>query len=658
MAEAASVQPISSEVLDGGSNLLLEMNRRLDLEVKERLGETIAAISAEHLPSPGDYLAVRLDGEIRQAVEGGDELTRDAESLPITPPTKKNELTQGVDLAFNVAGVARERGVGPVNLADETAKRVLSIDAVKESTNIGPFVNIELDYDIVAPRVLSEVAAFGKTYGMSRDGEPELVLVDYSSPNVAKNMTVAHLRSTIIGHALIKLQHAAGNIPFGINHIGDWGTQFGNIIYQYRKEVAERGDEFLAELDANPTATLMKIYRQFNEDTKDDKNPDAIAEAREIFLQLEQGDPELVELWSKFREWSLVDFGPSYARLGINFDAIQGESFYEDRMPSTVSEALEAGVLRLNEEGAVVFPSQPLADPRTGAINDKLMLSQEGEPRDEIIVKPSGGTVYLTRDLAAARYRSQELGADKVLYVIGKEQRVHCLELFAMAEQLGYFALGDAVHISFGHLNMDGRKMKSREGKVVLLNDILDEMTEAADDLLTSRYGGDEAAAELLEDQDIARQIGTSALVFNDLRQDRENDIEFNPEAAKTLEVGGSVYVQYTNARLRRLLEKAGPLEPMQEVPELLTDGERLLVSEMARFPLVIADAARTNNPHKVANFLSQFCRTASSFYHDTPIIKAESHAERVFRLHVVAAATQVIENAADILHIELPEKM
>ncbi len=634
-------------------NLLAERNHILDDAVKAAVADKILAVGAERLPATSDYFLARLDQSILDSIGA---IGYDTELAVIAPPTQNSDITKNVDLALNAVKIAKQAQQNPLEVASRIATNLTKQTGIEQAVSAGPFVNASIDYSVAGPEILAEVAKFKHRYGYFRDGEPQLVIVDYSSPNVAKNMTLAHLRSTIIGHTLTKIQQAVGNVPFGVNHIGDWGTQFGSIIYQYKKELAERGEEFLTELVADPTATLMHAYRKFNELQKD--NPESADAAREIFLKLEQGDPELVELWDQFRTWSLSAFGPSYEQLRVSFDAIQGESFYEDRMTPVVEDALAKHVLKTNEDGAIVFPSQPLTNPSTGSINDRVMLDQGGKPRDEIIIKPSGGTVYLTRDLAAIRYRAEELGADKILYVIGKEQQTHCMELFAMAHQLGYVALGGAEHISFGHLNVDGRKMKSREGKVALLSEIVDEAVAAASGMLSERKILRGEAYELDDEElEIARKIGTSALIFNDLRQDRQKDIEFSPNMAKTLEAGGASYIQYTDSRLGSILKKLGEPSVLTPLPSLST-AEREVLMKIALLPVVIKQAAEFNAPHRVATYLTAFCRTVNVFYHDHSIANADTEQERNFRLHLVKAAKQVIENASNLLHIELPGRM
>lgn len=635
-------------------NLLEQRNQLLDAQVKEALDKKVESITSVELPKPTDYSAVALRDAISETITQQGYSDR---ALSIGPPTRRNAETQNTDLAFNVAPVAKQMELSPPKVAQELATEIEKNELISQVANTGPFVNIEVDYNTFAPRVFDEVETYKDKFGYSREGQPSVVIVDYSSPNVAKNMTAAHIRSTVIGHSLTKIQEAVGNVPFGVNHLGDWGSQFGNIIYEYRKELRENKDDFEQRLAKDPTTTLMEIYRTFEE--RKDNDPEAVAEAQKIFLELEQCDPELLELWDKFRQWSLIGFDPTYARLGIEFDATQGESFYEDRMTSAVDDAVEQGVLKVNEEGSVIFPSQVLVDPTSGKTNEQVMLDKEGGPRDELIMKPSGGTVYLTRDLAGIRYRGKELNVDKILYVIGKEQKAHCLELFAMSDQLGYMSLGSAEHISFGHLNVNGRKMKSRSGKVALLNEILDESIEAATNLIQDRKASRGDTSEITESElETARMIGTSAIIFDDLKQNREKDIDFNPNTAETVEAGSSTYIQYTHARLASILDKAGEPDTQLPIPEELSTNERRIIQETARFPLVIKDAAKRNAPHKIASYLTEYCQAVNLFYQESSIAKAPTETDRNFRLNIVKVAEQVVKNASYLLHLELPEEM
>jgi arginyl-tRNA synthetase len=282
------------------------------------------------------------------------------------------------------------------------------------------------------------------------------------------------------------------------------------------------------------------------------------------------------------------------------------------------------------------------------------MVDQEGEPRDEIVLKPTGGTVYLTRDLASIRYRTQSLGADKLLYVIGKEQRIHCLVLFTMAEQLGYIRHGQALHTAFGHLNVGGRKMRSRGGTIVLLNDLIDEAIAAATGLARER--GQAAGLDGAQQAEVARQVGIGSLIYNDLRQDRQSDIEFNPDVAGSLEAGQGPYIQYAYARLRSItgkFEAAG--EP--SVPAEPDPTEIDLAFHLASLPRVVAEAATRNTPHRVAAWVNRLAQLSNAFYHARSI-KDAGEPERSYLLAIVRAAEQGFENACELLHMELPERM
>ena len=639
--------------MDKTINLLAEQNAKLDIETKDALKNKVAEITQLKLSASSDYCLQKIINEIISVVQ---ELGYSTDKLKVGRPTLKNQATAEIDLAFNVSMLKNNSEESIEKIAEEVINKVKAIELVKSTENVGAFVNIKLDHNKFGENVLKQVSDLAENYGHYRDSDPILIIVEYSSTNVAKNMTAAHLRSTIIGQALANIHEASGNIPFCINHLGDWGTQFGNIIYEYYQELDKRGDEFTKELEKDPTGTLMRIYRQFN--ARKDSDPEAVKQAQQIFLELEHGKPEYVALWDKFKTWSLEEFQPIYDRLGVKFDTIQGESFYEDRMASVIQEGLDKNVLKKDDRGAVVFPSQPLIDPVTKTENKKIMLDENNNPKDEIILKPSGGSVYLTRDLATVRYRCIELKADKLLYVVGKEQKSHFLMLFAMADQLNYAKLGHAEHISFGHFNIGGQKMKSRSGQIALLNDILDESIEAAANMLKSKKSEGEVKELSKEELEIAQQVGIGSVIFNDLKQSREKDIEFVPDQAKALEMGSAAYIQYAHARANSILRKVGSPDKPVQIPPTISQTEQNLILEISELPLIIREAAQTNAPHKIANYLTNLSQLFNVFYTDYPIAKAESKELQNFRLCLVKSTVQVLQNAARLLQLPLPENM
>lgn len=630
------------------TNQLTERNAHLDAEVRAAAKQRLTDGARVPLPLLSSYVLPRLHDEIRLCLE---HLGLDPELVAIGPPTAKVHTGDRIDIAFNLARASVARSRNPSDAAAEVAQAVSTLPLVASCRATGPYVNVTLATREFIDAVVDEILD-SNHYGQHRTAVPRFVVLDYSHPNIAKNMTVAHLRSTIIGHALYKLTAAVGNVPFSVNHLGDWGTQFGKLLHAYSRAARDDAEGLAAALDADPTGTLMELYRGFVAREKDD--PEALDEARELFLRLENGDAQLLSLWTQFRDWSMRDFDDVYAQLRVTFDAFQGESFYEDKMADPVADGLRQGVLRQRADGAVVFPSQPLFDPMLGEWNVTAMLDRDGGPRDEIVVKPSGGTVYLTRDLAAIRYRTKVLGADKLLYVIGKEQRLHCLVLFAMAEQMGYISRGQALHTGFGHLNFRGKKMKSREGTVVLLGDLIADATAAAAEIGEARNSAAELSAA--EREAVARQVGIGALTFNDLRHDRQSDIEFDPDVAATLEAGQGGYVQYAYCRLRSVSARFAAASTAPGLHDVLPiDLE--VVRHLARFPEVIALAAERSAPHRVATYLTELAQLTNVFYVERSVKDADD-AERAHLLRIVAAATRVFEYGAHLLHLELPERM
>ena len=644
---------------------MAEFNSKLDTQVKSDLKKKITDSKKRALPSLGDYSFYKLVTDVEAIAK---KLGLNPEAFKITQPPSKLKGTEDVDLAFNVGSVAREAGKDPEEVAKGLADEIKKLDSVNEVDVIplkgGAFVNIKLNHASYFARVLDEIKKLSDDFGSFNEGDGKVVILDYSAPNIAKNMTAGHLRSTIIGYSLYKIYEAGGYVSFGINHLGDTGTTFGKVIYQYNKEMSERGDEFKKELETDPSGTLMHIYRKFGEESI--KDPKAMDEARELSLKLEQGDDELIDLWFKIRDWSMECFYKVYDKIQIPFDGMMGESFYDDKMPAVTEDGLNLEVFKKGEEGAIVFPGQTLSDPSTGKENPNVMKTRVNKDdkaedmvwKDEIIVKPNGGTLYLTRDVATIRYRAEELGAEKIIYAVGKEQRPHFMMLFNIVDQLDYCKLGKAVHVSFGHLNMEGKKMKTREGKVILLNDILDESISAAKELIQKRKTDLGESSDLNdEEQDIANKVGIGTVIYNDLRQDREKDIEFNPDAAKSLESGGCPYIQYTYCRLGSILKKAEDYSEKFEVPADISQVEKKMLVLLSMFPNTVSEAMRSNSPHKIANSLDQLTQLVNTFYQSQDVNKAPEPLKS-FRVALVKACQQVIRNASDLLHFEMPERM
>jgi len=615
------------------------LNKTVDEKTKNALERKKRQFVEKNIPPIGVYVVTELINEISRLVN------RSPGQGMVPEKIKDSNYREKYDLSINVHNNGM---MDNFDLSD-----IGALKHIKLADKVGPYINIGIDEQSIGTDILNQVLDLGEKYGTSSDGDPKVVIIDYSSPNIAKKMTVAHLRSTIIGQSLMNLQEAVGNISFGINHIGDWGSQFGGIFYMYFKHMEENAPLFQQMIAENPANTLLEIYREYNKESKD--NPEMVETARTLWRKMEEGDTELTALWQQFREWSLEEFAGTYGRLGIEFDAIQGESFYEDKMTDVLQEAIKQGVLKYDEDDSIILPSQTLIDGK-GNMNDKIMLGKDNLPKGEILQKPNGGSVYLTRDLAAIRYRACELGADEVYYVIGKEQGDHCIKLFNMAKQLGYFALSDVRHISFGHLNVDGRKMKSREGQVVMLDDLMDSAIDSARRGIQERRA-DIGAAWTESDEARAKAIGISALIFDDLRQSYEKDMEFNFNIAEKIVDSGSVKIQYTHARLRKLIEENDDsfIDRLVSLPAEISPQEKNILTEVMWFPVVVKEAADKASPHKVAAYLTELARVVNSFYESSLVSRATDENTKVFRINLVKAAKQVMENAARLLHIELP---
>lgn len=646
-----AISSISFATMELLQNPLAKRNKQIDADVRDAITLRKRQTAERRLPDMTAYPVQRVEFDLTDIVRANGFQCERLHLAPL-PPSVTTAIP--ADLACNVATMARQNGQRPDEFARFLAEKFAEHELVKKAETSGTFINITLETDKVIPLVLNQIGSFGRTYGSFNEGKSDLVMLDYSHPNIAKNMTVAHLRSTIIGHALSKIYEAAGYTSFRVNHLGDWGTQFGKIIWQYNKEMRENPEEFQRRLESNPMAVLMEIYRKFTDAEKRMKNAsgenevessEPMEEAASIFLRLEKGDPQLMALWDRFREWSMQEFYKVYDRLAISFDAFQGESFYEDRMLPAVEEALEKGVLKYDEQRAVIFPQQVIDD-----INGKSSTMT----KDEIILKPSGGSVYLTRDLAAIKYRATELGAAKIVYIIGKEQQSHCSMFFAMSRQMGYTQDNQAKHVSFGHLNINGKKMKSRGGQMVLLNEVLDGAVQAAEHLLKVKKGTTDLTSE---DMETAHKIGIGSVIFNDLRQGREKDIEFNPDAAVTLESGNCPYIQYTYCRLNSIREKIGLHGDASMMPERLSPEERALSLKLGMFPAAVKQALDGNAPHKIAIYLDELCGCINRFYQACDI-KDAAETEKKFRLALIESCQQVLHNATDLLHIPLPERM
>lgn len=575
---------------------------------------------------PREYTLDLFTKEIHAALVGSGEVLEDEFSL-LSPPTNV-----AADLGQPCFALAKRLRQAPAAIAAELAQRVAfpGGSLVGGVSAQGPYLNFNVEPRRLAERVLAEVRQWGDGYGGDDVGAGRNVVLDYSSPNVARRMHIGHIRSTIIGQAIRNLHDFLGYRTVGDNHLGDWGTQFGKLIYAYKKW----GDE--QAMAADPIEHLVDIYARFHHEARE--QPELDDEGRKWFARLEEGDEEARRLWRWFVDLTIQAFEKTYRRLGVRFDTYHGESFYEPMLDDAIREAVEKGVAR--------------HDPGSPAVI--LDLSAHGLPTT-LLRKSDGATLYLTRDIATALYRLHEYDPAWNLYIIGEEQTLHLRQLYKAIELMGYpdFA-ARCVHIPFGTLlKGDGSRFSMREGDVIFLDELLDEAEVRA--LAIVQEKNPELAEE--EKRVIARQVGIGALVYNDLHQDRRRDIVFDWDAMLSFEGNTAPYIQYTHTRCTSVLEKGGGAAAEYDARLLVEPAEQALVKQLAGFPGAVRRAAAEYAPHVVAEWLYETAREFSRFWRDISILQAPA-GERAARLGLVAAVGQGIRNGLQLLGIEAPRRM
>ncbi|MGQ0551602.1 MAG: arginine--tRNA ligase [Planctomycetota bacterium] len=544
-----------------------------------------------------------------------------------TPP--RPELGQ---LAFGCFTLAKQRRAAPAIIAKELAGQIELGGALRAVSAEGPYVNAHLDGALVAREVLRDVRAQGAGFGCSAAGGGAVVPVDFSSPNIAKPFGIHHLRSTVIGHALTRMLAATGYRPVGINHLGDWGTQFGQLLAVWQ----ERGSE--AELAQRGIDYLLELYVDFNRRKAEQPELQDLARAR--FKDLEAGDPEARRLWGLFREVSLKEFNRIYELLGIRFDDVRGESFYEDRMPAVLDELQAKGLLVESEDAVVV----DLSAYSLGAA---------------LVRKRDGTTLYLTRDLAAAEYRHASYGFQRALYVVGAAQALHFAQLRKVLQLLGRPWAEGVEHVPFGMMRFKDRKMATRTGDVLLLEDVLDRVVTLARETIVR--GATEKGRSLPADlDDLAHRIGVGAVVFNDLKNRRQRDVVFDWDELLSFEGETGPYLQYTAARIASLSDKFGRALPEAfDAARLDAPGELGLLLAIEGLPDSLHNAVRDAEPSHVADRLLDIAARFSSLYADREWkIISEDHALSEARMQLASATRQALVNGLDWLGIPIPARM
>ncbi len=526
------------------------------------------------------------------------------------------------DLAFPVFSLAKTLRKAPNMIALDIVEK-LSQDGFEKIVATGPYVNFFLDKSATMTSVLSAILEQGEDYAtVAPNGEK--VAIDMSSPNIAKPFSIGHLRSTVIGDALAEIYRKIGYTPVRINHLGDWGKQFGMLIVAYKKY----GDE--AAIRQHPISELLKLYVRINAEAAEDPTIDE--SAREWFLKLENGDAEALALWQWFRDESLVEFDRIYQELGVTFDSMNGEAFYNDKM-SEIIDILADKQLLTESEGATV-------------------VELEGFENPALIKKSDGATLYITRDLAAALYRKRTYDFAKSIYVVGQEQSGHFKQLKAVLDKMGYAWSEDIYHVPFGLVTKAGKKLSTRKGNVILLEPTIQEAVKRAQAQIEAKN------PDLPNKAVVAHEVGVGAIKFYDLKNERLNGYDFNLEEMVSFEGETGPYVQYAHARIQSILKKADfkPEAVIGQSFSLSDDESWAIVKLLQAFPDVINRAARLFEPSAIAKYAINLAQAFNKYYAHTRILEESS--EKAARLSLAYATGVVLKESLRLLGVEAPEEM
>lgn len=501
-----------------------------------------------------------------------------------TPPN--SEMGDYAFPCFRLAKVFRK---APNMIAADLAESIEAKDAISKVEPAGGYVNFFVNKSQLAKNVINDVLTQGEKYGHSELGKDETVIVEFSSPNIAKPFHIGHIRTTVIGNALYKIYDSQGYNTIRINHLGDYGTQFGKLIVSFKKW----GDKKTVE--ANPIPELLKLYVRFHEEAE--SHPEMEDEARAWFTKLENNDEEAKELWQWFREESLKEFARVYELLDVEFDSYAGESFYSDKMDKVIDAIKGKGLLKESKGANIVD------------------LEEYNMP-PALITKNDGSTLYMTRDLAAAIYRKETYDFDKCIYVVGSQQNLHFEQWFKVIELMGFDWAKDLVHVGFGMVALEEGTMSTRKGRVVFLEDVLKQAIEKTKETMLDKNPNAENVDE------IAKQVGVGAVVFQELSNSRIKDYTFSWERTLSFEGETGPYVQYTHARCCSVLRKANMDVTADVDYSVLSDADSSEVLKLiASFNDSILASMRKNEPHIVTRFVLDLAQAFNKFYHDNPIL-------------------------------------
>ena len=556
-----------------------------------------------------------IASELAKVIEGLDQET----ILNLLEQPKSSDLG---DIAFPAFSLAKIERKAPQAIATDIAEKI-DASHFEKVVATGPYVNFFLDKSQISDQVIKAVIQAGADYGQQDEGHGGNITIDLSSPNIAKPFSVGHLRSTVIGDALSNIFRKMGYNTIKINHLGDWGKQFGLLMVAYKKWGSKEA------VEANPIDELLKLYVRINAEIEND--PALDEEGRLWFKKLEDGDPEATELWQWFRDESLVEFNRIYKLLGVEFDSLNGEAFYNDKMDEAVQILEEKGLLKESKGASIVELDDVNLPPA-------------------MIKKSDGATLYITRDIATAIYRARTYNFVKNIYVVGQEQSNHFRQLKAVLKKMGFEWSDDMIHVDFGLVTKNRQKLSTRKGNIILLEPTLQEAISRAKAQI------EEKNPELENKEEVARAVGVGAVKFYDLKTDRRNGYDFDLEAMVSFEGETGPYVQYAYARIQSILRKAN-FTPSADATYSLSDPESWEIIKLLQdFSRVVKRAAENYDPSLIAKYAINLAQAFNKYYAHTRIL--DESPERDSRLALSYSTAVVLKEALRLLGVDAPEKM
>ena len=553
--------------------------------------------------------------ELAKVIEGLDQET----ILNLLEQPKSSDLG---DIAFPAFSLAKIERKAPQAIAADIAEKI-DASHFEKVVATGPYVNFFLDKSKISDHVIKSVIEAGADYGQQDEGQGANVTIDLSSPNIAKPFSVGHLRSTVIGDAISNIYKKMGYNTIKINHLGDWGKQFGLLMVAYKKWGSKEA------VEANPIDELLKLYVRINAEIEND--PALDEEGRLWFKKLEDGDPEATELWQWFRDESLVEFNRIYKLLGVEFDSLNGEAFYNDKMDEAVQILEEKGLLKESKGASIVELDDVNLPPA-------------------MIKKSDGATLYITRDIATAIYRARTYNFVKNIYAVGQEQSNHFRQLKAVLKKMGSEWSDDMIHVDFGLVTKNRQKLSTRKGNIILLEPTLQEAISRAKAQI------EEKNPELENKEEVAHAVGVGAVKFYDLKTDRRNGYDFDLEAMVSFEGETGPYVQYAYARIQSILRKAN-FTPSTDATYSLNDPESWEIIKLLQdFSRVVKRAAENYDPSLIAKYAINLAQAFNKYYAHTRIL--DESPERDSRLALSYSTAVVLKEALRLLGVDAPEKM